>query len=94
MTSPQEIHPLPKKDDVSDLDLEKTAPTHIVPETKKNDAPDGGIQAWSVVLGSWCVLFCSFGWINSKDSPIAVGKIRHTDLLLSDYRYRCLSELL
>ncbi|KAK3370617.1 putative monocarboxylate transporter [Podospora didyma] len=28
-------------------------------------APDGGLQAWLVVLGSWCVLFCSFGWINS-----------------------------
>ena len=75
MTSLQEIHPPPKKDDMSDLDLEKTAPTHRVPETKKNDAPDGGMQAWSVVLGSWCVLFCSFGWINSTETPIAVRKI-------------------
>ncbi|KAK3938756.1 putative monocarboxylate protein [Diplogelasinospora grovesii] len=30
-----------------------------------DEAPDGGIAAWSVVLGAWCVLFCSFGWINS-----------------------------
>ncbi|RAL03683.1 MCT family MFS transporter [Aspergillus ibericus CBS 121593] len=29
------------------------------------EAPDGGLTAWLVVLGSWCVLFCSFGWINS-----------------------------
>lgn len=28
-------------------------------------APDGGLTAWSVLAGSWCVLFCSFGWINS-----------------------------
>lgn len=30
-----------------------------------NPAPDGGLTAWSVLAGSWCVLFCSFGWINS-----------------------------
>ncbi len=32
-------------------------------------APDGGLAAWSVVLGAWCILFCSFGWINSSCSP-------------------------
>ncbi|KAI9809617.1 MAG: hypothetical protein M1825_000049 [Sarcosagium campestre] len=26
--------------------------------------PDGGLQAWLVVLGGFCCLFCSFGWIN------------------------------
>ncbi len=26
--------------------------------------PDGGFKAWSVVVGSWCCLFASFGWIN------------------------------
>ncbi|KID91786.1 Major facilitator superfamily domain, general substrate transporter [Metarhizium guizhouense ARSEF 977] len=26
---------------------------------------DGGTVAWLVVLGAWCVSFCSFGWINS-----------------------------
>ncbi|KAH6666525.1 major facilitator superfamily domain-containing protein [Plectosphaerella plurivora] len=30
-----------------------------------SDAPDGGIQAWLVVLGAWCTSFCSFGWLNS-----------------------------
>ncbi|KUL83909.1 hypothetical protein ZTR_06852 [Talaromyces verruculosus] len=81
MTSPQEIQPPPKQDDVSDLGLEKTAPTHRVPEAKKNDAPDGGMQAWSVVLGSWCVLFCSFGWINS----IGVFQNYYKATLLSQY---------
>lgn len=28
-------------------------------------APDGGLSAWLVILGSWCSLFCTFGWINS-----------------------------
>ncbi|KZZ97557.1 Major facilitator superfamily domain, general substrate transporter [Moelleriella libera RCEF 2490] len=27
--------------------------------------PDGGLEAWLVVLGAWCVSFCSYGWINS-----------------------------
>ncbi|KAJ5374588.1 Major facilitator superfamily domain general substrate transporter, partial [Penicillium concentricum] len=26
--------------------------------------PDGGVQAWLVVLGAFCGLFVSFGWIN------------------------------
>lgn len=26
--------------------------------------PDGGMQAWLVVLGAFCGLFVSFGWIN------------------------------
>jgi hypothetical protein len=28
--------------------------------------PDGGLQAWRVVLGGFCCMFCSFGWINCK----------------------------
>ncbi|CAK7203832.1 hypothetical protein SEUCBS139899_006581 [Sporothrix eucalyptigena] len=28
-------------------------------------APDGGLAAWLVVLGTWCTSFCSFGWLNS-----------------------------
>ena len=31
-----------------------------------NDAPDGGLTAWLVVLGAWCASFCTFGWVNSK----------------------------
>ncbi|KAG6022524.1 hypothetical protein E4U40_004539 [Claviceps sp. LM458 group G5] len=30
-----------------------------------DDFPDGGFDAWLVVLGAWCVSFCSYGWINS-----------------------------
>lgn len=30
--------------------------------------PDGGLQAWLMVLGAWCALFCTFGWINSTST--------------------------
>ena len=29
------------------------------------DFPDGGFEAWLVILGGWCCLFVSFGWITS-----------------------------
>lgn len=29
-------------------------------------APDGGLTAWLALLGSWCMLFCTFGLINSE----------------------------
>jgi hypothetical protein len=28
-------------------------------------APDGGLNAWSAILGLWCTCFCSFGWLSS-----------------------------
>jgi len=28
--------------------------------------PDGGFDAWLVVLGAFCCMFCSFGWINCE----------------------------
>lgn len=37
------------------------------PKSREGDAPDGGTAAWLVVLGAWCVSFCSFGWLNSKN---------------------------
>ena len=39
-------------------------------EKKPVDAstpPDGGLQAWLAVLGGFCAVFASFGWINCKD---------------------------
>ncbi|KAF2844312.1 MFS general substrate transporter [Plenodomus tracheiphilus IPT5] len=30
-----------------------------------DEPPDGGLQAWTVVLGAWCCSFCCYGWINS-----------------------------
>lgn len=28
-----------------------------------SEPPDGGLEAWIIVAGSWCCLFVSFGWI-------------------------------
>ena len=28
--------------------------------------PDGGVKAWLCLLGGFCTLFCSFGWINCE----------------------------
>ena len=30
-----------------------------------NDFPDGGFQAWLVVVGGFCAIFCSISWICS-----------------------------
>lgn len=42
------------------------------------DFPDGGLQAWLVVSGAFCCLFCSFGWINGACSCFG---LRHTMLM-------------
>lgn len=33
--------------------------------------PDGGLEAWVVVSGAFCCLFCSFGWINCASAALA-----------------------
>jgi hypothetical protein len=34
-------------------------------DEEKDDFPEGGVRAWSVVLGAFCGTFCVFGIINS-----------------------------
>ncbi|KAH8651177.1 major facilitator superfamily domain-containing protein [Xylariales sp. PMI_506] len=46
-----------------------------------SDAPDGGVVAWLVVLGAWCVSFCSFGWLNS----VGVFQEYYQNVLLTEY---------
>jgi hypothetical protein len=36
--------------------------------SSEDTPPDGGLQAWLMVLGAWCALFCTFGWINSAST--------------------------
>jgi hypothetical protein len=51
----------------AEADLEKggVEPPSAVPGgINPADFPDGGLEAWLVVLGGWCALFVSFGWIN------------------------------
>lgn len=45
-------------------DLEKAAAASLAP-SRPEDFPDGGAKAWLVILGGWCCLFVSFGWITS-----------------------------
>lgn len=52
----------PDLSDVTDNDNEKEKDD----DDDDDNFPDGGVDAWLVVLGAWCVSFCSFGWINSK----------------------------
>lgn len=47
--------------------IEKDGEKDVSVEDGKTDAPpDGGLAAWSVVLGAWCTSYCSFGWLNSR----------------------------
>lgn len=45
------------------------------------DFPDGGLEAWLVVLGGWACLFVSFGWINA----IGVFQEYYQEHLLTQY---------
>lgn len=55
-------------DEPQELDLEKAeADRKTKPLGPMHPAsfPDGGAEAWLVVSGAFCCLFCSFGWINA-----------------------------
>jgi len=28
-----------------------------------SDFPDGGLRAWMCVVGGWCAMFCTFGFV-------------------------------
>ncbi|ATY67346.1 MFS transporter, putative [Cordyceps militaris CM01] len=45
--------------------LDDSSDATAVDEGGGGVAPDGGMEAWLVVLGAWCASFCSYGWINS-----------------------------
>jgi hypothetical protein len=55
--------------DLRKNDLEKAAPTTGLAAPVPNLPPDGGLQAWLVVLGGFCMVFTSFGWINCMYYP-------------------------
>lgn len=59
-TEPQVSEKLPNGD------AEKGGPPHAPPNPMMDPKsfPDGGLDAWLCVLGGFCALFCSFGWIN------------------------------
>jgi len=78
-----EANIFPEREAQAEADLEKTG---VAPESARGgvnpaDFPDGGLEAWLVVLGGWCCLFCSFGWINC----IGIFQEYYQEVLLSTY---------
>lgn len=69
-------HPSPNCNTQSNLDQNRdlNEPVYNTAKTstdaEKSDphgpAPDGGPKAWLALLGSWCMLVCTFGLINSE----------------------------
>ncbi|RDL31922.1 uncharacterized protein BP5553_09324 [Venustampulla echinocandica] len=77
------IFPEPEVEAEADLEKSGAIPRSNVAPGGVNpaDFPDGGLEAWLVVLGGWCSLFCSFGWINC----IGVFQEYYQTNLLSQY---------
>ena len=72
---------------------EKASAAGPAPATPAIDPPpDGGAQAWRVVLGAFCGLFVSFGWINCK-VPCSV-RMHEPNKMLTSCRHRSLPRLL
>lgn len=40
--------------------------------------PDGGFEAWMTVVGAFCGLFVSFGWINCTFALVRDGNVCHS----------------
>jgi len=57
------------------------------PATDFGPAPDGGLKAWSVVAGSFCAVFASFGWINCTFTNLTKNPT-------NSYRHRHIPRLL
>lgn len=45
--------------------VEQHVPTAQEIDVNANGFPEGGREAWIVLFGTWCVLFCTFGLGNS-----------------------------
>ena len=64
-----------------DRDSEEAPSVAQDPYIDPDDFPDGGIKAYTVLLGAWCTLFCTFGIGNS----VGVFQAYFTREGLSDY---------
>jgi hypothetical protein len=64
------------------LSIEKTQPDPDL-------FPDGGFEAWLVVVGGFCATLASFGWINCKNLFT-----HYMLILLIPFRYWCFPKLL
>lgn len=84
------IHPEPANAVEADLERgvapedekKPQAPPGPPPGMAPADFPDGGTEAWLVVFGGWCALFCTFGLINCVgvfQRYYVSGPLRHYD---------------
>jgi hypothetical protein len=53
--------PVSEKDKVADAEAGLSG---AAPKPPAFTVPDGGLEAWLVVLGGWLILFSTFGYIN------------------------------
>ena len=58
------ILPAVEQEPQGDLEQQVTEKGPTPGLTDPSSFPDGGLEAWLVVFGAFCCLFCSFGWIN------------------------------
>lgn len=80
------IHPAPANTVTADLergedDEKKQQQQQPPPGMAPADFPDGGLEAWLVVFGGWCALFCTFGLVNC----VGVFQKYYVSGPLSDY---------
>ncbi|CRL30361.1 Sucrose/H+ symporter, plant [Penicillium camemberti] len=48
-----------------EIDPQQHNPPQLSPESDHDQYPEGGLKAWSVVLGAWCAMIPSMGLLNS-----------------------------
>lgn len=65
----------------SDPDVPSVQPPASAPAGPSSPPPDGGFKAWATVVGGWCCLFVSFGWINC----IGIFEAHYEHNQLSEY---------
>jgi hypothetical protein len=70
------------------VDVESNHPEP--PTTSTDDFPEGGRQAWTVLFGTWCVLFCTYGLGNS----IGVFQTYYVNEALKEYSSSTISWIL
>lgn len=67
----------PRPNEVAEKEIATTNTEEAASEA--DDFPEGGREAWLVVVGAWCALFCTFGLVSSggtfveyyKNGPLA-----------------------
>ncbi|KAJ5470245.1 hypothetical protein N7530_007602 [Penicillium desertorum] len=48
--------------------------------------PEGGLRAWSVVAGAFCISFCTFGYLNAYGQVSSVERLAELSLICSVYQ--------